>query len=148
MPLNFRDNECYTPKWIFDQLGLHFDLDVASSNSPLVQVPATQKYTLEDDALSKPWFGRVWMNPPFSKVGPWIDKWLNHNNGLCLVPLGSNGKWVNNLWNSDAACHYLPPNLAFVGGSGLVVKMRFRTAIFALGNDNVLALRRLGKVKQ
>jgi len=147
MPLNFRDNECYTPKWIFDKLDLSFDLDVASSHSPLVQVPAIQRYTLIDDALTKPWFGRVWMNPPFSKVGPWIDKWIAHNDGLCLVPLGSNGKWINNLWNSDAACHYLPPNLAFVGGSGLVVKMRFRTAIFALGDDNIVALRKLGKVK-
>jgi len=34
------------------------------------------------------------------------------------------------------------------GASGEVVKMRWRSAIFALGNDNVLALRKLGKVKQ
>jgi len=148
MPIKFRDNECYTPKWIFDQLGLHFDLDVASSYHHLVQVPAEQRYTIQDDALVKPWFGRVWMNPPFSKVTPWIDKWLEHNNGLCLVSLSSNGKWVNKLWNSDAACHYLPANIAFNGASGEIVKMRWRSAIFALGNDNVAALRNLGKVKQ
>jgi hypothetical protein len=141
-------NECFTPKWVFDKLGLEFDLDVASSNHPLVVVPAKKRYTIEDDALSKPWFGRVWMNPPFSKVTPWIDKWLDHANGLCLVTLSSNGKWVNKLWDSEAACHYLPPNMAFIGGSGLVVKMRWRTAIWALGDDNIKALSNLGKVKQ
>ena len=153
MDVNLNENvvypkdECYTPKWIFDGLGITFDLDVASSNHPLVIVPATKRYTIEDDALKQPWFGRVWMNPPFSKMTPWIDKWLEHNNGICLVSLASNGKWMNKLWDSDAACHYLPPNMAFNGASGLPVKMRWRSAMFALGDDNVQALRNLGKVK-
>ncbi len=147
MPIKYRDNECYTPKWIFDKLGLDFDLDVASSDSPLITVPTKNKYTLNDDALSQTWFGRVWMNPPFSKVTPWIDKWIDHNNGLCLVSLASNGKWINKLWDSNAGCLYLPSNIAFIGASGLEVKMRWRSAIFALGNDNIAALRNLGKVK-
>jgi hypothetical protein len=148
MPIKYRDNECYTPKWIFDKLDLEFDLDVASSNSPLIQVPTKHRYTIDDDALIKPWFGRVWMNPPFSKVTPWIDKWIDHNNGLCLVSLASNGKWMNKLWESDAACLYLPANIAFIGASGLEVKMRWRSAIYALGDDNIKALSNLGKVKQ
>jgi hypothetical protein len=147
MPIKYRDNECYTPKWIFDKLQIEFDLDVASSDSPYVQVPTKHKYTLADDALVQPWFGRVWMNPPFSKVTPWIDKWIDHNNGLCLVSLASNGKWINKLWDSDAACLYLPSNISFIGASGLEVKMRWRSAIFALGSDNIAALRNLGKVK-
>jgi hypothetical protein len=115
-------DECYTPKWIFDKLGLLFDLDVASSNHPLIEVPAKQRYTIEDDALSKPWFGRVWMNPPFTKVTPWVDKFLEHGNGLCLVPTSSNGKWGNKLWDSDAGCTFLPANMWFVGASGHIVK--------------------------
>ena len=140
-------DECYTPAWIFDKIGLQFDLDVASSHHPLVVVPAINRYTIDDNALIKPWYGRVWMNPPFSKVTPWIDKWLEHNNGLCLVPLSSNGKWVNKLWDSDAGCCYLPANMAFQGASGHIVKMRWRTAIWALGDENINALRKLGRVK-
>ena len=140
-------DECYTPKWLFDTLGLEFDLDVASSNHPLVNVPTKHKYTIDDDGLSQPWFGRIWMNPPFSKVTPWIDKWLEHGNGLCLVPLSSNGRWVNKLWDSDAGCCYLPPNMAFQGASGHIVKMRWRTAVWALGDDNIVALRKLGRGK-
>ena len=141
-------DECYTPKWIFEGLGLRFDLDVASSNHPLVDVPADNRYTIEDDGLSQPWFGNVWMNQPFTKVTPWVDKWLEHGNGLCLTTLSSNGKWVNKLWNSEAGCLYLPPNLAFNGASGLVVKMRWRCAIWALGEENLDALAKLGKVKK
>jgi len=43
-------NECYTPRWVFDTLGLQFDLDVASSNHALVEVPTKHKYTIDDDA--------------------------------------------------------------------------------------------------
>ena len=145
--IEYGKDECYTPKWIFDKLGLVFDLDVASSNHPLIEVPAKQRYTIKDDALSKPWFGRVWMNPPFTKVTPWVDKFLEHGNGLCLVPTSSNGKWGNKLWDSDAACTFLPANMWFVGASGHIVKHRWRCAMFALGDDNIHALRNIGRVK-
>lgn len=69
-----KNDECYTPQWVFDALGVRFDLDVASSNSEMIVVPADRKYTVEDDGLALPWEGRVWMNPPFSKITPWINK--------------------------------------------------------------------------
>lgn len=143
----YSKDECYTPRWIFDKLGLTFDLDVASANHPLITVPALKRYTIEDNALELPWFGRVWMNPPFSKVTPWIDRFLDHNNGIGLVPLSSNGRWVNKLWDSNVAFCYLPANLAFVGASGHEVKMRWRTTMFAAGQDNIEALKAIGRVR-
>jgi hypothetical protein len=140
-------DECYTPKWIFDALNLTFDLDVASANHPLITVPALNKYTIDDNALIKPWYGRVWMNPPFSKVTPWIERFLEHNNGIGLVPLSSNGRWVNKLWDSDVAFCYLPANQRFVGASGDVVNMRWRTTLFAAGSDNIQALKNIGRVR-
>lgn len=56
--------EWYTPAWIFKLLGLTFDLDPASPHDMESAVPAATKYTVFDDGLKKPWFGRVWMNPP------------------------------------------------------------------------------------
>ena len=143
-------DEIFTPKWIFDALGVEFDLDVASSDNPLVQVPTKKFYTVNDDSLNQVWVGNVWMNPPFSKVTPWIDKWIDHNNGFCLVPLSSNGKWVNSLWESNAYLTYLPPNLAFIGGlDGLMIKHRWRCALWAIGDNNVQALKNsgIGKVR-
>ena len=65
--INLKD-ECYTPQWVFDALQIDFDLDVASSVHPNIVVPARNKFTKDDDALSQDWYGRVWMNPPFSKI--------------------------------------------------------------------------------
>lgn len=137
-------DEIYTPKWIFDALGLVFDLDVASSHHPLISVPTSNLFTIEDDGLTKLWFGNVWMNPPYSKPAPWVDKWLEHKSGICLVPVSSNGKWVNKLWDSEAAVMYLPPNMPFQGSDGKIAKMRWRVALWALGEMNITALKMSG----
>lgn len=143
-------DEIFTPKWIFDKLNIDFDLDVASSHNPFVQVRSKKFYTIDDDSLNQNWVGKVWMNPPFSKVTPWIEKWLNHNNGICLVPLSSNGRWVNTLWESQAAIAYLPANMPFIGGQdGVMINHRWRCALWALGDANVQALKSsgIGKVR-
>lgn len=88
-----KNDECYTPQWVFDAMGLRFDLDVAApTDRKQISVPADRFYTEADNGLVQPWTGRVWMNPPFSKITPWIHKFLEHGNGVCLVPLSSNGK--------------------------------------------------------
>lgn len=63
-------DDYYTPKDVFDALGLEFDLDVSAPPGGVPWVPAKRYYTLEDDGLTQPWFGRVWMNPPYSNVTP------------------------------------------------------------------------------
>ena len=44
--------EWYTPKWIFDELAIAFDLDPCSPHDMESQVPAKVKYTIFDDGLS------------------------------------------------------------------------------------------------
>jgi hypothetical protein len=73
-------DEWYTPKSVFDGLAITFDLDVAAPIESIDHVPANNRYTIKDNALDKPWFGRVWMNPPYSKPTPWIDKFIAHGN--------------------------------------------------------------------
>lgn len=53
----------YTPSWVFEGLGLMFDLDVAAPAEPLPWIPARMSYTVADDGLSLPWHGTVWCNP-------------------------------------------------------------------------------------
>jgi len=144
------NDEMFTPQWIFDDLGLVFDLDVATTNNPYVVVPTKRKFTIDDDAFAHQWEGLIWMNPPFSKVTPWIDKWIEHKNGFCLVPLSSNGKWVNKLWESDAELVFLPSAMKFIGGQdGVMVNHRWRCALWAIGDDAIRALRKsgIGKVR-
>ena len=141
------NDELYTPAWIFDALGLQFDLDVASSNSDQIIVPATKKFTIEDDALTKEWNGRVWMNPPFSKPSPWVDKWLTHANGIALLPLSGNSRWWRALWESGADVAMIKPNTGFTNPEGKEQKIMYGISLWAIGHDNKLALQNISKVR-
>ncbi|NUO35599.1 MAG: hypothetical protein HOQ18_18345 [Dermatophilaceae bacterium] len=77
-------DDCYTPRWVFDAMGLHFDLDAAAPPGGPWHVPCDHYYTAEDDGLSSPWRGLVWCNPPYSKFRPWAEKWAEHPTGVLM----------------------------------------------------------------
>jgi hypothetical protein len=77
-------DECYTPRWVFDAMGLTFDLDVAAPPGGGWHVPATRYLTAADDGLVQPWTGAVWCNPPFSERRPWVEKWARHPAGVLM----------------------------------------------------------------
>jgi hypothetical protein len=129
-----------TPAWVFVALGLRFDVDVASPPWD-THVPADVVYTMADDGLSQPWFGRVWMNPPYSKPEPWVDRFIEHANGIALVPT-SNGRWFGRLW-MHAVGLVVPTNPVIFDGGGIPI----RTIFAAFGDDCVKALRHIGRVR-
>lgn len=48
-----------------------FTLDVAAAEH---NAKCLSYYTLEEDGLAEPWYGRVWCNPPYSDCGAWVRK--------------------------------------------------------------------------
>lgn len=142
------NDELYTPKYIFDALGLEFDLDPCSPNEGSV-VPAKQVYSLPFDGLSAPWFGLVWMNPPFSKPSPWVDRWLDHGNGIALLPLSGNARWWHKMWASEAKIIMLQPNTPFTNPEGKLQKIMYGVSLWAIGDVSYQALLRsnLGRVR-
>lgn len=100
---NFQDKfksnnqEWETPQWLFDELNreFNFNLDVCASEN---NHKCLNYFTKDDDALTKNWVGTCYMNPPYSKVGVWIDKACNeaikHNNTIvCLILAKTNTNW-------------------------------------------------------
>ena len=131
-------DDYWTPKWLFDALGIEFDLDVACPPGGPPHTPAKAWYTQETNGLTSPWFGRVWMNPPFSNLTPWVNKFVDHANGICLLPF-SKSYWFEKLWNTADALTLPPIRIKFDQGP-----IFMPVVLAAYGNDNVNALRNSG----
>jgi hypothetical protein len=133
------NDEQYTPAWIFNVLGVRFDLDVCAPIGGTGLVPADRHYSLVDDGLASPWLGRVWMNPPYSKPTPWVDKFIAHDNGIALLPM-SKSKWFNKLWDSVDAIIPMPVNLKFEQKDGTKSPIFMPCVLVSMGEQNVRAL--------
>lgn len=62
------NNEWYTPApfiTVVQRLMGGIDLDPASNALANQTVQATRYYTIADDGLAQPWYGRVFLNPPY-----------------------------------------------------------------------------------
>lgn len=69
-----KTDEWETPQAFFDELNreFSFDLDVCATGS---NAKCNRYYSLEEDGLRQPWFGRVWCNPPYgNKIPLWLQK--------------------------------------------------------------------------
>ena len=137
-------DDWYTPKFIFDALGLRFDVDVACPDGGPWHTPANSYYTQETDGLSSLWKGRVFMNPPYSKPTPWVDKWIAHENGIALMVM-TKSHWFEKLWEHDqTAVIYMRqikferPGLPRGSASG------WSYGLWGIGADNIEAMRQSG----
>ncbi len=70
-------DDYYTPPEIIDVVRTFFgqiDLDPASHVHANRIIQAKSFYTNDVNGLALPWFGRVWLNPPFSSWPHWVEK--------------------------------------------------------------------------
>ena len=136
-------DEHYTPVELFTNLGIDFDLDVASPHLKPNSNSKTWFCKCCHDGLNEQWFGNVWMNPPYSGPTPWVEKFVTHSNGIALLPV-TRGKWWDLIWNAADAIVPLAYNYKFERPDGLASKpIVFRTALYAIGENNAKALENL-----
>lgn len=101
-------DDCYTPRWVFDAMGLRFDLDVAAPIGGPWHVPCSRYLTAEDDGLTSPWEGRVWCNPPYSNFGPWADRFIAHDRGALMGLMLNTVRWLSPVLAASDAVAILP----------------------------------------
>ncbi len=136
------NDEQYTPKDLFDAMGVQFDLDVAAPKGGIPWIPATSHYSIENDALSQPWSGMVWMNPPYSKPSPWVDKFISHANGVALLPM-SKSAWSRKLWDQSDGIAYVGM-MKFSQLDGGISQIFMPVLLYAIGEQAVQAIQRAG----
>lgn len=140
-PVQARDtDERYTPRWVFDALGEQFDLDPASPPLGISQVPTAAVWTKEDDGLTQPWHGFVWLNPPFSHSTPWADRFMRHGCGIWLGPV-ANAAWHDQMTRTSDAVILLR-DFAFIGSNHAMKRSSMPLSMHGCGPRAVAALRR------
>lgn len=141
-PQSRESDERYTPRWIFDGMGLEFDMDPASPGANAGDcVPATRKIAKAENGLALEWHGMVWLNPPFSASTAWADRFKEHGNGVFLGPV-ANSRWAIQLMNA-ADLVWLCSDFAFTHPTHAGKRSSMPLFMAAMGIDAVRGLRRL-----
>ena len=100
-------DEWFTPLHYIDAArGVLGDIDLDSATCTFAQsrIKAGQFFTKQDNGLVQNWNGRVWLNPPFSKVEQFVAKLLaeidaGHVTAAILLPHNN----TDTAWFHDAA---------------------------------------------
>ena len=132
----------YTPPEIVEAVRDLFDgridLDPCSNSHEAPNVPARTLYTREDDGLSRPWSGRVYLNPPYGKgIGPWIEKVREEYEAgrvtaaVVLVKAATDTRWFRVLSERYPRCE-VAGRLRF---SGCKNPAPFPSVLFYLGDE-------------
>lgn len=137
-----QSDEWYTPKYIFDALEVEFDLDVAH---PYCKTNVPAKQLIHEDSLSLVWNGFVWMNPPWCNTKDkkkWIDKFIQHGNGLALMPDSTSADWWQYFSNNSDAVLFTKTRVRFIKADGTIGDNPANgTTLFAIGERAINALR-------
>lgn len=115
-------NERYTP-WPFFQLldgDYDFTLDVCATAE---SAKCEKFFTKEQDGLKQSWAGeRVWCNPPFDDIEPWVEKaWRSDGAEIIvmIVPVWTDRRWWQDRvepWRDDRKRMSWSLTTRFLGG--------------------------------
>lgn len=137
--------EWLTPPYIINALG-KFDLD---PSAPIVRLfdTAERHFTINEDGLSQPWEGRIWLNPPYGdQTTKWVQRLAEHGNGIALIfartETATFFPWV---WEHATALLFLKGRVKFYNVDGSQGGTAGAPSVLiAYGANNAEALQRSG----
>ena len=125
-PNNTGNNEWYTPaKYVELARKVLGSIDLDPASHPVAQqtVQAARFFTEADNGLAKPWRGRVFCNPPYSKglITPFVDKLLseiasgNVREAILLTHNHSDTRWFQAVLGQARRVCFTAGRLNFYG---------------------------------
>ena len=125
-----------------------FDLDPCCPPS-MPWETAKFMYSLPvDDGLVRPWFGRVWLNPPYgAETGDWLARLADHGNGIALIFARTETEmFFDHVWNRAGAVLFIKGRLHFhtIGGDRAKANAGAPSVLVAYGARNVKSLQLCG----
>lgn len=141
-------DEWLTPPEILKALG-PFDLDPCA---PVIRpwAMARDHYTVQDNGLMKPWYGRVWCNPPYGGpeiIGPWMRRMAVHGLGTALIFARTETEvFFDTVFRKATGVLFLRGRLHFhyVDGRRAGANAGAPSALVAYGEDDAALLRQSG----
>lgn len=113
--------EWETPKFLFDKLNKEFEFQLDACASA-VNAKCEKYLTIEDDALTRDWYGKVWMNPPYGRqISSFVSKAYDEVASghavlvTCLLPVRSDTRWWHRYCMKASEIRLLTKRLEFVG---------------------------------
>lgn len=113
-----------TPRWLFECLGARwvpggFTVDAAADAENALH---HRFWTKERSGLLQSWRGeRVWCNPPFDAIDPWVYKasQCEAEVAVLLLPVRTSTEWWPVAYRSAIAVDWIRGRVAFVPPPGL-----------------------------
>lgn len=108
-----------TPKAVFDYYDRRFCFtgDIAASElNALCPCYIDHESNSLSDGVN--WFPRGWLNPPYSNIGPWVNKAIDQMKfgalTVMLLPADTSVKWFKTAFENCTECHFISGRLAFI----------------------------------
>jgi len=141
-----RQTRWLTPPSLVHPLG-KFDLDPCGAPGHEL---AERTYLLEngDDGLRDPWFGRVWLNPPYGKEAePFLAKLAQYGRGTALIFARTETQtWHKVIWPTASAILFLEGRVTFLDPDRVAAKANSGapSCLVAFGEEDATALQQSG----
>lgn len=135
-----RNDRWKTPLDIVRAVG-PFDLDPCGAPG---HPTAAEVWTPEElgDGLSLPWFGRVWLNPPYGRtMRDWLERLVEHGSGIALIPVAPGTKlWQDVVFRHATAIHFWRHRIKFLREDAPDMTSPTETALLAFTEADADAL--------
>ena len=87
--------------------------------------------------LELPWFGHVFLNPPYSKPGPWLARAVRaaKEEGatvVALLPVRTDTKWFHELVWGVAEIRFIRGRIRWIGWAGTPIPSPKNPSMFAI----------------
>ena len=123
-PSNWTTDDWATPQPFVDHLARtfgRFHLDPCATKQT---AKAPNVYTKPQDGLRRRWYGRVFLNPPYSDVAPWVQKAAEsvQATGPCSLVVALLPPCLDTAWFHDwvlpfAELHFVRGRVSFLKGT-------------------------------